>query len=213
MASFPVALSMTCENGFASLSNKCALSINSTLMLLCGLCYCPSATVMCSISATRRTHDQTVTVLGSAGNSEASVSQERRILEEVENANRKLDDLRNAVSEKLSLCTVARARTATSAQDSVPLATHGPPKSAEDMKMNSNAARMSSMVKRVVEATGHGLDDLLGQGGSSRVPTARSPAPVWATTSHALRPTSRCGTLQSTRVYLSHETAGLLIER
>jgi hypothetical protein len=133
-----------------------------------------------------------VSVLCSAGNSTDTISQERRILEEVENANKKLDDLRHAVSEKLSLCSVAKARNAASAPDAQ-WEGHGPPKTVEDNKASAETRRMSSMVKRVIEATGHGLDDLLDQD-ATRAPSVRTPAPVWTTTSHALRPTSRCAT-------------------
>eukprot|EP00892_Ulva_mutabilis_P003210 jgi/Ulvmu1/12890/UM098_0078.1 len=49
-----------------------------------------------------------------------------------------------------------------------------------------NSPKVSSIVKRVVEATGHGLEQLLGQ------EHAVGPVPVWTTSSHAVRPISSC---------------------
>ena len=61
-----------------------------------------------------------------------------------------------------------------------------------------SSPKVSSMVKRVVEATGHGLEQLLGQQNST------GPAPVWATSSHAVRPTSRCVAMMNHHFYVRH---------
>jgi hypothetical protein len=83
--------------------------------------------------------------------------QERRILEEVNAANLRLDELRTAVSDSLGVRKRADVASEQGTHTTLlPLAS-GEDKKAEDKA----AARMSSMVKRVVEATGHGLDGLL----------------------------------------------------
>lgn len=52
-------------------------------------------------------------------------------------------------------------------------------------QVDANSPRVSSIVKRVVEATGHGLEQLLGQ------ENCVGPTPMWTTSSLAVRPTSR----------------------
>lgn len=108
--------------------------------------------------------------------------QERRILEEVQAANLKLDELRNAVTDTLG---VASKRPGSGPEHCSQLSLDP----GEGEKEGKSDARMSSMVKRVVEATGHGLDGLLES--ATPVRSAKSPAPIWTTTSHALRPISR----------------------
>jgi hypothetical protein len=111
-----------------------------------------------------------------------TTDQERRILEEVKAANMKLDELRNAVSDSLG---VGKKHVAGSEQSSQLSFDSGESKSVED----KSDIQMSSMVKRVVEATGHGLEGLMEA--AKPVRKAHYPAPIWTTTSHALRPVSR----------------------
>jgi hypothetical protein len=106
--------------------------------------------------------------------------QERRILEEVKAANLKLDELRNAVTDSLGW---GKKQIATSEQCSQLSLDSRDNKKLEDKPEN----QMSSMVKRVVEATGHGLEGLLE---AKPVRKAHSPTHIWTTTSHALRPIS-----------------------
>ena len=91
--------------------------------------------------------------------------------------NMKLDELRSASSDKL-------------AGDKMMGRAEHSHSCAGKFSEEDSETRMSSMVKRVVEATGHGLDALLDTATPMR--SARSPAPIWATTSHALRPISWC---------------------
>ena len=109
--------------------------------------------------------------------SHVSTERERQILEEVQVVNMKLDELRKMGSDTLG--GNKNIGGAERSQFSVGKI------SEEDTEV-----RMSSMIKRVVEATGHGLDALLDT--STPMRSASSPAPIWTTTSHALRPVSWC---------------------
>lgn len=118
-----------------------------------------------------------------------ATEQESRILKEVQAVNLKLDELRSThalAPLRKAVSAVESNRASGSEQGSQLSLDPGEGKKAED----KSDSRMSSMVKRVVEATGHGLDGLLEAARPAR--SARSPAPNWTTTSHALRPISQC---------------------
>lgn len=109
-------------------------------------------------------------------------------------ANLKLDELRSAVTDTLG---VASKKAGSASEDCSQLSLDP----GEGKKEERSDARMSSMVKRVVEATGHGLEGLLES--PTPVRSAKSPAPIWTTTSHALRPISRCELSLATRFAIS----------
>lgn len=131
-----------------------------------------------------------------------SASEERRILNDVKNADAKLWGIRGCVSKDsgkgsdqgsgpgihgrqqsvLEKCPDKRTDLVQQASGVSALAEVASIPSSQGCV---TSPRVSSMVKRVVEATGHGLEQLLGQENSI------GPAPVWTTSSLAVRPTSR----------------------